>query len=526
MASFNSDQAPQAGGDINRRDFLGGAAAVAGGAIMGAPGMALAQATPKRGGIARLAFSDQNTASDTMDPRKESFIIDHARVYSVCNQLVRYSRKLEAEPELAASWEPSQGGTVWNFKLRQGITFHNGKTMTPEDVVYSLNLHRGQAESVIKAYFTAVKDIKVDGKDGVRVELSDPNADFPMYLGAGNSSIVPDGFTNFDNLVGTGPFKVKTFRPGQRFIGERNPNYWKSGLPYLDGFELFGIPQAQARLNALLAGDVHFITRVDPRQMQLIERSNNAKIAAAKSGRHLTVVMMMDREPFKDNLDLRLAIKYALDRDGILRDVRRGYGTIGNDHPVAPSDPYYCRDMPQRALDLDKAKFHYQKSGFSGPLTLHTSEVLGGEAVDIAVHLQQSAAKCGINIDVKREPTDGYYANIWMGRPFHISGFQPRPTADLMLSICHMSDAKWNEARFKSDKVDGLIRQGRSTIDPAKRKQIYCEAESLISNEGGTALPMFLDFLDGHSTKLHGFDPHPIGEAAGQRLTETLWLES
>lgn len=524
MARGQNDRFSTASG-YDRRRILTGLTAAGLVPAAGLTGNAWGQ-SPKRGGVARIAFSDQNTASDSMDPRKEGLPIDHARMFTVANQLVRISHTVQAEPELAESWDVSPDGQIWTFKLRSGIEFHNGKTLDSEDVAYSLNLHRGANESLIKGYLREVTDIKADGKNAVRIELATPNADFPMYLGVSNTSIVPAGFTDFDRLIGTGPFKLKSYRAGSRFVGERNTNYWKPGLPYLDGIEIFGIPQAQARLNALLAGDVHFITRVDPRQLSLVEKSTNAKVASAKSGRTLTIVMMMDREPFKDNLDLRLAIKYAADREGILRDVRRGYGTVANDFPVAPSDPFYCRDIPQRVFDPEKAKFHYRKSGFSGKLLLHTSEVLGSEGVDLAVHLQQSAQKCGIDIDVKREPADGYYANVWMNRPFHVNGFQPRPTADLILTLLHMSDAKWNEARFKSDRLDQLIRTGRSTVDKAKRSEIYCEAERLIADEGGTVIPMFLDYLDARASVLGGFQPHPVGEAGGYRLAETIWLDS
>lgn len=131
---------------------------------------------------------------------------------SICNTLVRYSAKLEAEPELAVSWEASSGGLVWNLKLRQGVMFHNGKTLTPEDVVYSINLHRSPNESIIKAFYAGIKDVRADGKDGVRIEIAEPHADMMMNWGAFQSGVVPDGFTDFANLIGTGPFEFRGFR--------------------------------------------------------------------------------------------------------------------------------------------------------------------------------------------------------------------------------------------------------------------------------------------------------------------------
>lgn len=509
---------------LSRREFVQAGSAAVSAALLGvAPGSALAQGTPKRGGRARLAFSD-HSAQDTLDPRKASNLHDRGRTLAICNTLVKYSDDMKPMPELAESWDVSANGMVWTFKLRSGVVFHNGKSMTADDVVYSLNMHRPPNQSIATYLFAAVQDIKSDGPLTVRIEMKEPNADLPMCLGYMDPIVVPEGFTDFPNLVGTGPFKLKSFRPGVRMTAERNPNYWKSGLPYLDELETFGIPNSQARMNALLAGDVEFITRVDPRQISLIERSDQVKMAAGKGTRFITLPMMVDQAPF-DNLDLRLALKYSIDREGILRDVRKGFGTLANDHPVPPVDPFYCRDMPQRAYDPDKAKFHLKKSGLEqAKLLLHTSEAMGGEGPDIAVHFQQSAAKIGLNFEIRREPVEGYWGNVWMKRPFHMSTFQGRPTADMILSVNHMSDARWNETRFRSDKVDQLLKAGRSINDQAKRKEIYCDVQRIVADEGGTILPIFMDYLDARSAKLQGYQPHAISEAGGARLSETIWM--
>src|SRR5262249_12146075 len=145
---------------------------------------------------------------------------------------------------------------MWNFKLRSDVVFHNGKTMDSDDVVYSLNLHRPPNQSVATYLFSSVRDIKTDSKLNIRIEMNQVNPDMPIYLGYLDPIIVPNGFNDFQNLIGTGPFKLKSFQPGVRMLTERNKNYFKSGLPYLDEVETLAIPNAQARLNALLAGDV------------------------------------------------------------------------------------------------------------------------------------------------------------------------------------------------------------------------------------------------------------------------------
>jgi peptide/nickel transport system substrate-binding protein len=511
---------------ISRRSFVQMASAGAAIAAFGTlPSTSLAQSAPKRGGRARIAFSDQS-AQDTLNPAKASNLYDRGRTLALANTLVTYNKQQQPVPELAESWEASPDGMMWNFKLRSDVVFHNGKTMDSDDVVYSLNLHRPPNQSVATYLFSSVRGIKTDGKLNIRIEMNQVNPDMPIYLGYLDPIIVPNGFNDFQNLIGTGPFKLKSFQPGVRMLTERNKSYFKSGLPYLDEVETLAIPNAQARLNALLAGDVEFITRVDPRQISLVERNSQVKMAAGKGTRFITIVMMLDQPPF-DNVDLRLALKYAIDREGVLRDVRKGYGSLGNDHPVPPVDPYYCRDMPQRAYDPDKVQYHLKRANLgNASLLLHTSEAIGSEAPDMALLFQQSAAKAGLNFEIRREPVDGYWSNIWMKRPFHMSTFQGRPTADMVLGVNHLSDAKWNETHYRSEKVDKLLNEARTMSDTAKRKELYCEVERLIADDGGTILPMFMDYLDARSAKLMGYEPNPLTEAGGARLTETLWMDT
>ncbi|MBM3573328.1 MAG: peptide ABC transporter substrate-binding protein, partial [Alphaproteobacteria bacterium] len=244
-------------------------------------------------------------------------------------------------------------------------------------------------------------------------------------------------------------------------------------------------------------------------------------------GRHTTTGLMCDHAPFKDNVDLRLALKYAIDREGILRNVRRGYGTIANDHPLSPFDPYYCRDLPQRTYDPDRAKFHLKNTGLSSfDVVLTTSDAVGSEGPDLAVHFRQTAAPCGINIQVKKEPVDGYWSNVWMNRPRSMGTYLPRATADQVLSLAHSSGAKWNGARFENPRIDQLPAEGRRTLDQAKRRQVHCDLQRIINEDGGSIIPMFLDCLDARAAKLGGYEPHPVGEAGGCRMTEKIWMQA
>ena len=516
---------------ISRRDFLGRASALglsasALGALVTASDQALA-ATPVRGGRMRLGWYT-HSANDTLNPNRLTTSLDFSRMFQVASTLVRYGTDLSAEPDLAESWEADSAAKVWRFKLRKDVTFHNGKSLTPEDVIYSLNRHRGEkSDSIIKAWLASITEIKKDGDDTVVITLDAPNADLPMYLGDMHAAIMPDGFTDMDKFVGTGPFVLDNFRPGVGMLAKRNPNFHFNGFPYVDEVETFGIGDTAARVNALLAGDIHFTVRVDPKSISIVDRSPGVVMASAKSSRHLTFPMRGDMKP-TDNLELRRAMRLMIDRSAVLKTVQKGYGAMGNDTPIGPADRYFCKEIPQRDIDLDKAKHHLKKAGMEGgKIDLHTSEAAGGiQSVDMALLMRESAAKIGFNINVVREPTDGYWSNVWMKFPFHGSNWMPRPTPDLRFSLTYITGAKWNEAGWEHPRFDAVIKEARGVLDGPKRHELYCEAQKIMWDEGGSIIPLFTDWLDARSERLGGWKGHPVGEGDGFRIAEWGWIQA
>ena len=188
-----------------------------------------------------------HSANDTLNPNRLTTTLDYLRGFQICSQIIRHSTKQTAEPDLATEWNASDDLKTWRFKIRKGVEFHNGKSLTVQDCIYSLNRHRGEnSDSIIKPLIDTITDMKADG-DWLVIELEAPNADFPMYLGVYQSLVVPDGFEDFDNLVGTGPFVMDSFRPGVGMLAKKNPNYHIEGYPHVDEAESFGIGDTAAR---------------------------------------------------------------------------------------------------------------------------------------------------------------------------------------------------------------------------------------------------------------------------------------
>jgi peptide/nickel transport system substrate-binding protein len=482
-------------------------------------------ATPKRGGRLRAAGASMS-AKDTLDPARFSFEGDYSRGFTYYNGLTRIDSKGQAQPELASSFEPNANGTEWVFKLRKGVTFHDGKTMDADDVVYSLMRHKDpKVGSNAKGLADMIDVVKANGKDTVIVKLNGPNGDLPILLGTFHFMIVKNGTTDFTTAIGTGPYKVKEFKPGIRSVGIRNENYFMSGKPYMDEIEQFGIADASARLNAVFSGDIHMTTSVALASVAEVENRQGVEIFSTPAPRFTHLVMMADRPPF-DNPDLRLAMKYLFNREKVLKTIMKNYGQLANDHLFAPDDPYYNAALPQRNLDRDKAKYHLKKAGMeNGKLELHVSDAAYG-SVELGMMLQNEAARVGLTIQLRREPSDGYWTNIWRKRSFHAAEWNARPTDDLLLSIGFKSDAKWNESGYKNTRLDTLIDQGRSTVDMTSRKEIYGEVQKILYEDGCNVIPCFTNYLGVINSKVRGLVRRKTGGLGGYNYADAVWLDT
>ncbi len=435
-------------GRITRRDFIAGATALGltAGAATALMSETLHAATPKRGGRLKMGYA-AGTSNETFEQTKMTAGIDADRSWGCYNGLARVTRGLEAEPMLAESWDTKPGAKSWTFKLREGVEFHNGKTLDAEDVIDSLSRHiADDSTSPAKPLLEDIEDMKADGKYRVNITLKSGNAILPMTFAADyHSTIHPAGHTDFMKPIGTGPYVPAEFEPGVRCLWKRFDNYWKSGVAHFDEIEQIPINDMTSRMNAIRTGEVHFAQDVEPKLVKQLGRVEGIDIVSAPSTGFVVTDLMCDRAP-TDNLDVRLAMKYAIDREQIVKQIFAGQGAVGNDHPVAPIMADYCADIPQRKYDPDKARFHWKKGGMEGQtLEFYTSEAASFGAGDMAVLFKESAKAAGMDIKVVRRPTDGYWSDVWMKVPVNQSGWNARPTADLILTIAHKSDAPWNE---------------------------------------------------------------------------------
>jgi len=517
-------------GRISRRQFMQqmgalGAAAAFSGSLFERRAHA---AIPKRGGRVVLGSAGGST-SDDLDIGKLLHTMPQ-----ICNQclrshLVEINAAMMPVPELAESWEPSADASKWVFKLRRGVEFHNGKTLEAADAVHSINYHRGETKSAGKGLMDPVKDVRADGKYAVVFELNEGNADFPIILSDHHMAIVPEGTEGkaFAKGIGTGPFILQKYEPGVRFTARRNPNYFKSGRPYFEAVEILSIADVNARTNALKSGQVDVMNRCEVKTFHLMQKVPGLETLALNGAKHYSIPMLTNVQPYNDN-DVRLALKYGMDREHLLKQLLLGFGYVGNDHPIAKINRYYAHEIPIRQYDPDKARYHMKKAGLlDHEFKLHAADAAFGGAIDAAVLIREHAAKAGINIKVVREPDDGYWSNVWMKKDWCMSYWMGRPSEDMMFSIAYAADASWNETFWRNERFNRLLKEARPILDQEKRRTIYVELQRICRDEGGSPIPVFAqDLMAAKDTLGHAPQVAANYEFDGLRLPERWWFKS
>lgn len=511
-----------------RRELLsmmlaGGVAMSAGGMILGRAFDAIA-ATPKSGGNLKAAGWSSSTA-DTLDPAKASLSTDYVRCCALYNRLTFLDQAGLVQMELAEKVESADAKT-WTVKLRSGVTFHDGKSLTSADVVFSLKRHLDPAVgSKVNAIAKQITDVKAVDPTTVEIVLANPNADLPTILSQHHFMIVQDGTTDFSKGIGTGAFKLETFEPGVKSIFAKNPNYFKSGGAHVDSFEFFAISDDNARVNALLSGDIHLAASIKPRSMRLVESQPGFVLSKTTSGNYTDLNIRLDMTP-GDKADFVKGMKYITNREQIQKSVLRGLADIANDQPISPASVYHNAELKPKAFDPDKAKFHFEKAGVLGQkIPIITSDA-ATSAVEMATIVQQSAAEIGMNLDVQRVPNDGYWSNYWLKAPIHFGNINPRPTPDILFSLLYASNAPWNESQYKSEKFDSMLVEARGLLDEAKRKEIYGQMQVMVAEEAGTIIPVYISNVDAITEKLKGLEANPLGGMMGYAFAEYVWIDA
>lgn len=495
-------------GRIDRRDLLRhGSAFGLSAALMGALvgfSPVRARAAGKPGATIRVAMTAPSTA---VNPVVAGDTGSLCLLQQAGEFLLFDDTTLHLHPMLATSWSSDKDGKVWTFKLRQGVKFHSGGTMTADDVVYSIariaNPKNGSnALSTLKGVLGPQGVVKIDDHT-VAFHLDAPNGNFPYLVSSDNYNaiILPKGSdagTYEKNFDGTGPFKFESYTPGRQASFVRNPDYWgKPALPARTVFSFYNNQQSQ--ILALQGKQVDVIQQIVVQGAQGLLNDKSVKILNIRSSNHREVHMRCDMKPFTDKR-VRQAMGLALNRPGIVRGLFRGLSDLGNDSPFAPVYPSTDSHVPQRHEQIAKAKHLVEAAGAKGAQVTLTTEQLQ-EIPDYAVLLQNAAAEIGIKINLKIETSTAYYGKAtfgnsdWLDSQMGITDYGHRGVPNLFLSAPLLSDGTWNAAHFKNKTYDGLVADYVATVDLQKQRAVAGKIQTLLLDETPIIFAYFYNYL-------------------------------
>jgi peptide/nickel transport system substrate-binding protein len=428
------------------------------------------------------------------------------------------------QPMLALSWSPNKDGSVWTFKLRQGVKFHNGAAMTADDVVYTLQqLSDPKNASNALSTFTGVltpSGVKMVDASTVEFHLEAPNGNFPYLVSSDNYNaiIVPKG-TDFakwqTTFMGTGAFKYGSYTQnvGASFVP--NPDYW-GAKPLLSGTS-FKFYSAQGPMILGLQGnEVDVVSQFVPAGASALLNSSSYKIIKLNSANHRELSMRNDQAPFNDPR-VRQALAYSLDRAGMVNALLSGDGHVANDYPFGPRFPSTDTSVAQRAQDIAKAKQLLQAAGHTSVSATLATEIYQ-EIPQLAQVIKADAAKAGFNINLKIEQQSAYYGKAtfgnsdWLDSTLSLVDYGDRGVPNVYLEAPLTSSGPWNAAHFKNKTYDGLVKQYVAATDLQTQRSIAGKIEQLLLNETPLIIPYWIDGLTASTPNVGGLNPTSIAQ--------------
>lgn len=492
-------------------------AAAAPGTTAAAPGTT-APATTAAAGPAKtvkFGYHAAATSADTLDPAFRTSSTD-AIYQGLCYEpLVAADASLATTPVLVESWEANDTGTQWTFKLREGVTFHDGKPFVAADVVYTYQRLLDPDTASPGGGVLSGAGLEPDGMVALddhtlRFTLTKPNVAFPESTIDSHTMIVPEGATNADLATrsnGTGSFKIDSFTPGElatAFV--RHDGYWRSGLPYIDALEVITVPEPEAQRAALIDGQIDIMSQVGSQFLDEFEAHPDIVLAINPIGSSSVAYCQIDVPPF-DNNDLRLAIKYASNRDQMNLLVNQGRATLMNDIPIPSMVPFGLEGI--REHNVERAREHLSRAGYPNGVDLTLTLASMQDWDQWTTVWQQQLAEAGINLDLNITPADTYWGDQWLQAPFAMTGWNVRPTVDIALGLWYHSEADWNETHWRREDWDAQLAQARTTIDLNERGAIYRRLQQMIVDEGGHFVTHMYGLNGARRSNVTGWIPSP-----------------
>ncbi|CAG7603513.1 ABC transporter substrate-binding protein [Leucobacter soli] len=462
------------------------------------------------GGILRFALTDSGQG-EVLDPALVKYSSEIIYCGQIYDSLTRSDANFQVQPSLATDWEANDDGTEWTFHLREGVVFHDGSPFTANDVAFSvtriLDPALGSQSYARLAPSMDPEGVTVVDDHTITFTLKRPDSLLPNALSERSCKIVKDGTEEFtvETAVGTGPFKITSWTPGQQWELAKNEDYWEAGLPYLDGVKAVVLAEQATKLQSLRSGQFDIVDAIGFTSAAQVEGDEKVALVSMENRSCWTFAMDTRMAPFNEDPRIAQAMKLAQDRDLMVQTAFLGFGTTTADVPVASESPFYPSSL-DGSQNIEKAKELLAEAGYPDGIDIElntTAESAG--MLDIATTLQEVVKPAGIRIQIKQHSGAAYWDNAYRKTAMFQDYINARHPVD-MLTLFYVSDADLNYTGIQDAELDALVAEVLATPDEEARTPIIQQAMERVASEFSYAMPAFSSATWATGTNVNGLE--------------------
>ncbi|MBI9093296.1 MAG: ABC transporter substrate-binding protein [Sphaerochaeta sp.] len=416
------------------------------------------------------------------------------QVFSMNSSMYEYLVEINAEtgeldPVLATEWS-TDGGKKWTFKLREGVTFHDGSAFDADDVRYTIERTQDPAIGHLKKNdFSVVGSIETPDKYTVIMNLKEARPTFIYLMTDYNMAMLSSDYdyaqSGESNPMGTGPFMKSQYIPKESIVMVKNPNYWDPTLPKVDKIQIYFVGDIDASVSMLEADRVDVVPFLTPVIKKRLSEIEGLSVISPYQEQRF-IAMNVDMKPWDDNR-VRLALKYAMDPQILAKSVTQmdlGSGAEYNETPIMNMLAEY-KEIPLRGRDIEKAKALLAEAGYPNGVKVevyYASDHPFGK--ELAQTLKELAAPAGFNLDLKGFTRDVYLSQYWLNVPTSITGWGGRIDPSMLLALAFRGGGPWNESHLDNPRINTLIDKITAESDEAKRLGFYHDLQEVFYEEG------------------------------------------
>jgi peptide/nickel transport system substrate-binding protein len=474
-----------------------------------------AEGAIKQGGTLRLAAQRPGSP---LDPIAMDNIGSYTPVVMAMEYLCGTGEGASLAPMLAESWSPNDDGSVWTFKIRQGVKWHDGTDFTAEHVVGALDR---LAPTNLAAYIDPGSSVAVDAAT-VEITLKFADGQFPYQVSPYNPQavITPPDYeigTLFDQKPnGTSAFKLESYdvATGAKYV--RFDEWW-GGTAYLDGVDIIFSDDNATQINGLLGGEADAVIQFGVSDADALFASDSVTVDSIQGAGHRQIWFNVREGTFsgENGAKIREAVALGIDRQALVDTVLQGRGDIGNDHPIAPVYEFWDSSQPQRERDVDKAKALLEEAGAAGlSLTLNAPDLQ--EIALLAEVVQSQLKEIGLDITLNVESTSTFYP-LWCkvydsttppagcdgGEEFGIVDYGNRGTPDVYLVKAYAT-GEWNSAHYLSEEFNAAVKEYQASLDLESRKVAVKKVQEIAHRDIPYVIPYFYNTLTAYAKNVTG----------------------